>query len=142
MRIFVPSVISCRFAHFRLVILYYTAGGARCKGERGENARNVSENADEEWHAAQKQMEIIGFLTKAGERLRGEGGPQGKPPPKGAALGGGAATATGGRQPCGPYSGGLQGPAEGEIPPGIAPKKLRRGKLCLNNSADMMILSA
>ena len=74
MRIFVPSVISCRFAHFRLVILYYTAGGARCKGERWENARNMSENADEEWHTAQKQMEIIGFLTKAGERLRGEGG--------------------------------------------------------------------
>ncbi len=51
----------------------------------------------------------------------GEGGPQGKPPPKGAALGGGAATAAGGRRPCGPYSGGLQGPAEGEIPLGIAP---------------------
>ena len=94
----------------------------------------MSENADEEWHAAQKQMETIGFLTKAGERLRrvgrpdlreerlrGEGGPQGKPPPKGAALGGGAATAAGGRRPCGPYSEGLQGPAEGEIPPGIAP---------------------
>lgn len=91
------------------------------QGERGENARNMSENADEEGHAAQKQMEIIGFLTKAGERLRGEGGPQGKPPPSGAALGGGAATAAGGRRPCGPYSGGLQGPAEGEIPPGIAP---------------------
>ena len=128
MRLFVPPVISCCFAHFRLVILYYTAGGARCKGERGENARNMSEDADEEWHTAQKQMEIIGFLTKAGERLRGEGG--------------GAATAAGGRRPCGPYSGGLQGPVEGEIPPGIAPKKLRRGKLCLNNSADMMILSA
>ena len=73
MCIFVPSVISCRFAHFRLVILYYTAGGARCKGERGENARNMSENVDLEGHTAQKQMGIIGFLTKAGERLRGEG---------------------------------------------------------------------
>lgn len=102
----------------------------------------MSESADEEWYTAQKQMEKIGFLTKVGERLRGEGGPQGKPPPKGAALGGGAATAAGGRRPCGPYSEGLQGPAEGEIPPSIAPKKLRRGKLCLNNSADMMILSA
>lgn len=141
MRLFVPPVISCCFAHFRLVILYYTAGGARCKGERGENARNMSKIADEKGHTAQKRMEIIGFLTKM-ERLRGEGGPQGKPPPSGAALGGGAATAAGGRRPCGPYSGGLQGPAEGEIPPGIAPKKLRRGKLCLNNSADMMILSA
>ncbi len=118
---------------FVVVIFYYTAGGARCKGERGENARNMSENADEEGHTAQKQIEIIGFLTRAGERLReraagferekieGEGGPQGKPPPKGAALGGGAATAAGGRRPCGPYSGGLQGPAEGGIPPGIAP---------------------
>ncbi len=57
------------------------------------------------------------------ERLRGEGGPQGKPPPKGATLGGGAATAAGGHRPCGPYSGGLQGPAEGEIPPEIAPIK-------------------
>ena len=103
----------------------------------------MSENENEEWHTAQKQMKTIGFLTKAGERLRGgEGGPQGKPPPSGAALGGGAAPAAGGRRPCGPYSGGLQGPAEGEIPPRIAPKKLRRGKLCLNNSADMMILSA
>ena len=51
--------------NFRLVILYYTAGGARCKGERGENARNMSENADEEGHTAQKRMEIIGFLTMA-----------------------------------------------------------------------------
>ena len=59
---------------FVVVILYYTAGCARCKGERGENARNMSENADEEWHTAQKRMEIIGFLTKEGERLRGEGG--------------------------------------------------------------------
>ena len=50
---------------FVVVILYYTAGGARCKGEQGENARNMSENADEEWYTAQKQMEIIGFLTKA-----------------------------------------------------------------------------
>lgn len=58
---------------FVVVILYYTAGGARCKGERGENARNMSKSADEEWHTAQKQMEKIGFLTK-GERLRGEGG--------------------------------------------------------------------
>lgn len=73
MCIFVQSVISCRFAHFRLVILYYTAGCARCKGGQGENARNMSENADDEGHTAQKQMEIIGFLTKAGERLRGEG---------------------------------------------------------------------
>ena len=54
-------------------------------------------------------------------KVEGRGGPQGKPPPKGAALGGGAATAAGGRRPCGPYSGGLQGPAEGEIPLGIAP---------------------
>ena len=73
MRIFVPSVISCRFAHFRLVILYYTAGGARCKGERGENARNMSESADEEWHTAQKQMEIIGFLTNWWEKVEGGG---------------------------------------------------------------------
>ena len=49
---------------FIVVILYYTAGCARCKGERGENARNMSESADEEGHIAQKQMEIIGFLTK------------------------------------------------------------------------------
>ena len=81
----------------------------------------MSENADEEWHTAQKRMEIIGFLTNGGRKVEGEGGPQGKPPPKGAALGGGAATAAGGRRPCGLYSGGLQGPAEGEIPPGIAP---------------------
>ena len=52
---------------FVVVIFYYTAGGARCKGERGENARNMSESADEEWYTAQKQMEKIGFLTKAGE---------------------------------------------------------------------------
>ena len=118
---------------FVVVIFYYTAGGARCKGERGENARNLSENEKAERYIAQKRMEIIGFLMKGGRtaesraagfergKVEGEGGPQGKPPPKGAALGGGAATAAGGRRPCGPYSGGLQGPAEGEIPPGIAP---------------------
>ncbi len=62
------------------------------------------------------------LFDEGGGKVEGEeGGPQGKPPPKGAALGGGAATAAGGRRPCGPYSGGLQGPAEGEIPPGIAP---------------------
>ena len=33
---------------FVVVIFYYTAGGARRKGERGENARNMSESADEE----------------------------------------------------------------------------------------------
>ena len=77
-----------------------------------------------------------------GKRLMGRAARRASRPRRGAALGGGAATAAGGRQPWGPYSGGLQGPAEGEIPPGIAPKKLRRGKLCLNNSADMMILSA
>ena len=55
---------------FVVVIFYYTAGGARCKGEQGENARNMSKSADEEGHTAQKQMETIGFLTKAGERLR------------------------------------------------------------------------
>ena len=57
------------------------------------------------------------------ERRKVEGGgrPAGQAAPEGAALGGGAATAAGGRRPCGPYSGGLQGPAEGEIPPGIAP---------------------
>ena len=49
---------------FVVVIFYYTAGGARRKGERGENARNMSENADKEGHTAQKQMETIGFLTK------------------------------------------------------------------------------
>ena len=59
---------------FVVVIFYYTAGGARRKGKRGENSRNMSDNADDEWHTAQKRMEIIGFLTKAGERLRGEGG--------------------------------------------------------------------
>ena len=106
---------------FVVVIFYYTAGGARCKGERGENARNLSEDEKVERHIAQKQMEIIGFLTNGGRKVEGEGGPQGKPPPKGAALGGGAATAAGGRRPSGPYSGGLQEPAEGEIPPGIAP---------------------
>ena len=53
---------------FVVVIFYYTAGGARCKGERGENARNMSESADEEGHTAQKQMEIIGFLTNGREK--------------------------------------------------------------------------
>ena len=127
---------------FVVVILYYTAGGARCKGEQGENARNMSYNADEEGHTAQKRMEIIGFLTKAGERLRGEGGPQGKPPPEWGGFG--RRRRHGGRRPPALRAvfRGLQEPAEGGIPPGIAPKKLRRGKLCLNNSADMMILSA
>ena len=57
------------------------------------------------------------------ERLRGEGGPQGKPPPKGAALGGGAATAAGGRRPCGPYSGGLAGACGGGNSAGDCPIK-------------------
>lgn len=103
---------------FVLVIFYYTAGGARCKGEQGENARNMSESADEEGHTAQKQMEIIGFLTKAGERLRGEAGPAGRIP------------------------GACRGLRRGKFRRGLPHKKLRRGKLCLNNSTDMMILSA
>ena len=47
------------------------------------------------------------------ERRKVEGG--GRPAGQAAPEGGGL--------PCGPYSGGLQGPAEGEIPPEIAPIK-------------------
>ena len=58
---------------FVVVIFYYTAGGARCKGERGENARNLSEDEKVERHIAQKQMEIIGFLTNGWEKVEGGG---------------------------------------------------------------------
>ena len=58
---------------FVVVIFYYTAGGSRCKGERGENARNMSESAEEEGHNEKKQMEIIGFLTNGWEKVEGGG---------------------------------------------------------------------
>lgn len=120
---------------FIVVILYYTAGCARCKGERGENARNMSESADEEGHIAQKQMEIIGFLTKVGrtaesmaagfERRKVEGG--GRPAGQAATEGGSFGRRPEAAGPAGRIPGACRGLRRGKFRRGLPQKNCGEG---------------